>query len=458
MTVQAYFKNIKYHLVEELKKSTESIYVAVAWFTDAHLFQILCDKAKSGLCVELMIMNDDITKNSSINYQLLQKAGGKIFLIDDDVSSNLMHNKFCVIDKSVTITGSYNWSYKAQNNHENITVTYDNSDLADAFISEFQRLRKQYFGINDLTTFDADVITKRLAIIKTLIELTDYVEIEAHKKKIEKFETKNGLDNILDALRLKDYKNAGKLIEAFLVRVKSIAIFEDSDMEQLRWQIKYLEIEVVTLESEKCSIEKLLADFLHEYTLRFGDLLLKILSLKKEHLKFNGNKTRSAEYEEAEKQYKEQKEKNEYEKGKNVNNLNDDEKEQLKQNYRTAVRLCHPDKFSDEESKEKAHKIFVELQDAYSKNDLARVNDILERLENGLFDIENLSDTQTTRDSLMKKIAALKKRIDELDQILVMLKNNAQYKDIVSIKDMDQFFESEKQKLETELNNLENEQ
>jgi hypothetical protein len=79
-------------------------------------------------------------------------------------------------------------------------------------------------------------------------------------------------------------------------------------------------------------------------------------------------------------------------------------------------------------------------------------------LENGLFDIENLSDTQTTRDSLMKKIAALKKRIDELDDILVTLKNNAQYKDIVSIKDMDQFFESEKQKLETELNNLENEQ
>ena len=34
----------------------------------------------------------------------------------------LMHHKFCVIDRSTVITGSYNWSFRAQENEENITV------------------------------------------------------------------------------------------------------------------------------------------------------------------------------------------------------------------------------------------------------------------------------------------------------------------------------------------------
>jgi phosphatidylserine/phosphatidylglycerophosphate/cardiolipin synthase-like enzyme len=33
-----------------------------------------------------------------------------------------MHNKFCVIDGQAVITGSFNWSYKARQNHENITI------------------------------------------------------------------------------------------------------------------------------------------------------------------------------------------------------------------------------------------------------------------------------------------------------------------------------------------------
>ncbi|TAE00475.1 MAG: hypothetical protein EAZ97_05805 [Bacteroidetes bacterium] len=33
-----------------------------------------------------------------------------------------MHNKFCVIDSDIVLTGSYNWTNQAQRNDENITV------------------------------------------------------------------------------------------------------------------------------------------------------------------------------------------------------------------------------------------------------------------------------------------------------------------------------------------------
>ena len=52
----------------------------------------------------------------------------------------IMHNKFCVIDNQKVITGSYNWSEKAENkNDENASVVYDN-DIASNYSVEFRRL------------------------------------------------------------------------------------------------------------------------------------------------------------------------------------------------------------------------------------------------------------------------------------------------------------------------------
>lgn len=49
-----------------------------------------------------------------------------------------MHNKFCIIDNLV-ITGSYNWTYNANRNNENILVT-DEGSIIKAYREEFERL------------------------------------------------------------------------------------------------------------------------------------------------------------------------------------------------------------------------------------------------------------------------------------------------------------------------------
>jgi hypothetical protein len=38
MQTQAYFENIQQQLIIELEKAQQSIYIAVAWFTDGKLF------------------------------------------------------------------------------------------------------------------------------------------------------------------------------------------------------------------------------------------------------------------------------------------------------------------------------------------------------------------------------------------------------------------------------------
>jgi phosphatidylserine/phosphatidylglycerophosphate/cardiolipin synthase-like enzyme len=52
-----------------------------------------------------------------------------------------MHNKFCVIDLKTVIHGSYNWTKKAQYNHETLEIvnSYEN---AEKYAEQFLKLKR----------------------------------------------------------------------------------------------------------------------------------------------------------------------------------------------------------------------------------------------------------------------------------------------------------------------------
>ena len=62
--------------------------------------------------------------------------------------------------------------------------------------------------------------------------------------------------------------------------------------------------------------------------------------------------------------------------------LDEESERELKAIFRKACSLCHPDKVTDDK-KESAHHAFVELRDAYKRNDLPRVKEIYETLKAG---------------------------------------------------------------------------
>lgn len=457
METQAYFSNIRTHISAELKKATSSIYVAVAWFTDKKLFSILCDKAKSGLDVQLIVVNDDINRAYGVNYQVLESVGGKVYLIDENTTGTLMHNKFCVIDEVTTITGSYNWSIKAQSNHENITITTESEELASSFINEFRRIKVQYHGVDALKRFDSEIICKRLVIIDNLIQLEEYDQISLHLNKVSEYELTSEVIIIVEALSMNDYQLASANIREYLIRVKAIAKFNDADLERLKWEIKYLETEITALENERATILKIIADFIHSYTLAFGDILSRILQLKVEKLKKQGNTRRSEEFEKAQKEYKDFRQQYNEEKGKEIYDLSPQEQEDLKKKYRKAAMLCHPDRFTDEEMKAKAQNVFIQLDEAYKKNDLKKVREILEKLEQGNFDIGE-PGTINNKARLLERLDYLRSRLTEIKEELQELLMNKQYRDVIAINNMNTFFDEEKVRLEKELKDLENEQ
>ncbi|NQX38834.1 PLD-like domain-containing protein [Pedobacter steynii] len=454
METHAYFTDIRVHILAELETAKVSIYVAVAWFTDARLFNVICKKATEGIDVQLIIVDDHINSSSSLRYEELIDAGGRFFSIDSARFGNLMHNKFCVIDASTTITGSFNWSIRAGSNHENITVTKDNTVLAESFLSEFKSIKVQYHGHDVLKIFDAIAINKRLQVIKGLIDLDETEMIQSHVDKIAEFELTSEILGLLELVDSKRYVRAYEAIDQYLKKNQALTVDDEVRLMRIRWEIKYLEIEIISMENERSTIQKMISDFVHAYTLAFGDMIKRILQLKKEKIAQQGN-SKGKKIEQAEKAYREYEQYFDREKQKNSLKLSEDERREMDGLKRKAVVLCHPDKFpGDVQMQQNAERIFKELMNSYDNNDIAKVREILSNLESGLYDIEDRKQINKF-DALMKQLEVMKAKYAQLQVELSLLYKDKTYKDIRSIRDMDEYFRDERLRYESELNNLE---
>lgn len=179
MNIKSHFENIRERIIEELEKANTSIFIAVAWFTDKKLFDVLCQKASLGVKVELIAIKDDINTSSSIDFNELFVKGGKIWLVEDQ---RTMHNKFCIIDENVVINGSYNWTYNANNNHENIMIISNHYETVENYIDQFKEIKKTNFG-TEKEAFKK--LSLRLSAFKNVIILNDSNDIETQTKKIK---------------------------------------------------------------------------------------------------------------------------------------------------------------------------------------------------------------------------------------------------------------------------------
>ena len=136
MTI-SYFEDIEKHIMNRLNSSQSSIFVTVAWFTNQLLFDSLMDALKKNIAVKILILDDILNRNEfGLDFGVLSKLGAEVRFAKSDKGT--MHNKFCIIDDLV-MTGSYNWTYHANNNSENILMT-DEEGVVNSYREEFDRL------------------------------------------------------------------------------------------------------------------------------------------------------------------------------------------------------------------------------------------------------------------------------------------------------------------------------
>ncbi|MBT0550847.1 phospholipase D-like domain-containing protein [Riemerella anatipestifer] len=444
MQTEAVFENIAERIQQEISKAQKSIFIAVAWFTNKNIFNELVNKARNGCTVSLIISNDTI----NLNFEQLLTGKSKVYKIGNG-DTELMHNKFCVIDYSTVITGSYNWSYKAESNFENVIITSNDTTLAEQFISEFNSIRKQYYPdtVNEEIVFPLNKIIKRLEILKNYILLEDIEELNKESSKLKEYDFNCDLQEIIDDVRNEEFASAINKIQNFISKNHQLSIWTDPKIAALKLEIKNLENQLNGYDNEKIELEKLLSEFQHRHTIELGEIILDILKLRK--LKFKSDKTKFEEAENDERQYREQ---IDTEKKKEIFELTDEQKLELKKEFRKATVLCHPDKVADE-FKDAAQRIFIDLKEAYDTNDLKKVSEILNELEKGSF-FKTKSETVQEKDLLKVAIAKLKRQIKVLETEIISIKESETFKTIISIEDWDDYFQKTKEKLQRELEDL----
>lgn len=140
--IEAHFTHIKSELIQKIAASSNNILIAVAWFTNRDLFNAILAALDRGVSVSLLLIDDMINRNEyNLDFNVYINKRGKLRFVN--TRKSLMHNKFCVFDSSITITGSYNWTYAAETrNYENIIVT-DDRDICKAFQAHFENLWEQ---------------------------------------------------------------------------------------------------------------------------------------------------------------------------------------------------------------------------------------------------------------------------------------------------------------------------
>ena len=145
----AYFQNIRKEILDILSKASHEIKIAMAWFTNDILMDALIERLEKNVNVELILLDDEINHSLGADFNKYIQKGGGLFLYPK--TDKFMHNKFCIVDNEIVVTGSYNWTNYAEiRNCENIIITNDNY-IIEAYLKEYQNILQ---ALTSCTSFE----------------------------------------------------------------------------------------------------------------------------------------------------------------------------------------------------------------------------------------------------------------------------------------------------------------
>jgi len=245
------------------------------------------------------------------------------------------------------------------------------------------------------------------------------------------------------------------MIEAERIPSNALVAYQDTALPGLRIELLDLERKVQQLSAARDADLGKIHAFNQEYQRRLGGLIKKLVDIRQElFLKLNppepesppDPRGKSGNYSESFKKRPKALPREP------LLELTEQEREEIKKEYRQAGRLCHPD-IVDEGKKEQAGEIFKELSAAYKNADKAVVKRILAALQNGEY-LAGSSDAINDKLLLEKKIKKLKEEQLRHEEELDRIRNDRIFKAVSSIDNLDAYFALKKEELEYQINLL----
>ena len=123
-------------IIKNINQAETYINIAMYTFTDQEIALSLANAQKRGVKVRVYLDRSQIESTYSISRLLVQKG------IKVRISSNnyIMHHKFAIIDNRLLLTGSYNWTFAANNKNEENLMIIDDPEIIEIFQHQFVNL------------------------------------------------------------------------------------------------------------------------------------------------------------------------------------------------------------------------------------------------------------------------------------------------------------------------------
>jgi len=132
--------HIAEHILSAIQNAHESIYFLAYSFTADDLGEAMRQRAAEGLQVAGVMDEEQIDSNQGTEYDAFMQAGMDV---RRDGNKGQMHHKVIIIDRTIVITGSYNFTASAEeDNDENVVIIYD-PGIAERYLAEFQHIYDQ---------------------------------------------------------------------------------------------------------------------------------------------------------------------------------------------------------------------------------------------------------------------------------------------------------------------------
>lgn len=321
-------------------------------------------------------------------------------------------------------------------------------------------------------------MTKRLELIQTSIVIENkeiqrlQIELKALEKNLQqKLQEKNDYLNTINEFNIQYTLHVGELIQKILHVKQEIHHFTTAEkrarFQHLREKYAALKQAIDMKKTYQSSLEEALAK-LNPLDDTYHELYEKIKVLKEElnvaeealnqkyqkAIKEFDEDPDMQEYEETKRMYEEFRNNFEEELNAKLFDLSESEKKELKQLYRQASRLCHPDIVADE-LKTQAHEMMQKLNDAYSEKNLTIVKEILFALQHDIgFTVA--SNNINNKEKLKAKIVKLRKKLKITENEITEIKLDETFEIIKDLDNWDTYFEELKGNLEYELMSLMN--
>ncbi len=125
-------------VVKAIRAARHDIKMAAYSFTSRPIADALADAHRAGIDVEIVIDHDQLRKDehSAVGWMAAQNIPVRV-----DIVHTLQHDKYMVIDGKSVETGSFNYTFAAeQHNSENVIVLWDDPKLAAAYAADWQSL------------------------------------------------------------------------------------------------------------------------------------------------------------------------------------------------------------------------------------------------------------------------------------------------------------------------------